>query len=437
MRTHNFRANQIKIRRSKVRRDAASPGLMSASNKPCTKFEHSAWDAFTTGRWTSTSQTHTIVHFQPDPDTPFMALRSPVAILPNSGPLEIAEVTIPDPEPLQVVVKLLASGVCHTQLHQLHYRADHPVILGHEATGQVVATGEQVSHVAPGDTVMLTWLRRNGELSRHPDAATLTLDDGTLAKSENIFTWAEYTIADEQFVVKVVPEAAVDVTSIVGCAVMTGAGAVENTGSARKGDSVAVFGAGGVGISAIVAARNVGADPIIAVDIDDEKLTFARRFGATHTINSLQEDPIRSIRTLTRSEDRFDSFGRAVMGADVVIDCIAIPTTLAQAVRSSRTGQFGIRKGGRTVIVGAPVAGAPELNLVDMMRQEKELVGSLGGSCVPDRDFARYVEWYQNGRLDLDRMVTARYRLDQINEAVTALESGEISGRAIIVFDQD
>ena len=202
-----------------------------------------------------------------------MATPARVVVLDPSGSLDVIDLELPDPGPYQVIVKQFASGVCHSQLHQMHTPRKAPVVLGHESTGIVLKAGASVSHVAEGDTVMVTWVPRDAAgAKRNPEPARLTLPDGSVAVSQNVFTWADTTIADEQYVVKVAPETEKEVTAIIGCAVMTGAGAVENTAGVKAGDSVAIFGVGGVGLSAVVAASKLKADPIIAIDLDEEKL---------------------------------------------------------------------------------------------------------------------------------------------------------------------
>lgn len=357
-----------------------------------------------------------------------------VAVLPaDTSVLRIEELELPDPGPTQVVVKQFASGVCHSQLHQMHRPRTNPVILGHESTGVVLATGSDVSHVGEGDTVLVTWVPRNAATAPSPPVrATLEVSDG-VAQSENVFTWADHTLADQQYVVKVDPSIPTDVTSIIGCAVMTGAGAVINTAKVQPGQSVAVFGVGGVGLSAVVGARMAGADPIIAVDLDDTKLEFAKGFGATHGINASRNDPVEAIHALTRRESQFTMFRTPVSGVDFAFDCIGIKTTMEQIVPACRTGHFGAREGGTAVLVGVPMT-TVELNAVDVLLNEKRFIGSIGGSCAPDRDFPRFLEWLDNGDLNLNALVTARYRLDDINEATAALQAGRISGRAILEF---
>lgn len=357
-----------------------------------------------------------------------------VAVLPtDTSVLRIEELTLPDPGPTQVVVKQFASGVCHSQLHQMHRPREQPVILGHESTGVVLKTGKDVSHVREGDTVLVTWVPRNAAVSKAPPVrATLTVSDGE-AQSENVFTWADHTLADQQYVVKVDPGIRTDVTAIIGCAVMTGAGAVINTAAVQPGQSVAIFGVGGVGLSAVVGARVAGADPIIAVDLDDSKLEFARRFGATHGINASREDPVAAIHALTTREGQYTILQTPVSGADFAFDCIGIKTTMEQIVPACRSGHFGARDGGTAVLVGVPGT-TVELNAIDVLINEKHFIGSIGGSCAPDRDFPRFLEWQDNGDLDLDAMVTQRFGLDEINEATAALEQGRIAGRAILEF---
>jgi len=363
-----------------------------------------------------------------------MGTQARVVVLPQSSAvLRIEEIELPDPGPTQVVVKEFASGICHSQLHQMHRPRESPVILGHEATGAVLKTGSEVTHVREGDIVLVTWVPRNAAAAKAlPVRATLPVSDGT-AESENVFTWADHTLADEQYVVKVDPGTSRDVTSIIGCAVMTGAGAVINTANVQPGQSVAVFGVGGVGLSAVVGAKMAGADPIIAVDLDDAKLEFAKQFGATHGVNASQQNPVEAIHALTAREGQFTIFGMPVSGVDFAFDCIGIKTTMEQIIPACRSGHFGAKDGGTGVLVGVPGTNV-ELDAMDVLLNEKHFIGSIGGSCAPDRDFPRFLEWEENGDLKLNALVTQRFTIDQINEATAALEKGEITGRAILEF---
>ena len=358
-----------------------------------------------------------------------------VVVLPkDTATLRIESLHLPDPGPTQVIVKQYASGICHSQLHQMHRPRPQPVILGHESTGVVLKTGSAVSHVQEGDTVLVTWVPRDaGAANAPPVTAQLEVSDG-IAISENVFTWADHTICDQQYVVKVDPNIKKDVTAIIGCAVMTGAGAVINTAKVKAGQSVVIFGVGGVGLSAVVGAKVAGANPLLAVDLDDRKLSFAKTFGATHVINASEVDPVTAIHEMTTQSDQFTILKSPVSGADYAFDCIGIRSTMEQIVPACRSGHFGAAPGGTAVLVGVPSTEVT-LNAIDVLLNEKQFIGSIGGSCAPDRDFEKFLKWHNEGTLDLEKMVTARYRLEDINAATQALEAGQIQGRAILEFD--
>lgn len=332
----------------------------------------------------------------------------------------VDELDLPDPGSDQVIVKQFASGVCHSQLHQLH-NPEHrvPAVMGHESTGIVVAKGSNVSHIKEGDRAMVTWVHR-ANFDGAPPAVTSELSYRGESFRGTTFTWAEDTIADQRYVVKMDDnDVATDVTSIIGCAVMTGCGAALNTANVRHGDSVAVIGAGGVGLCIIQAAANVGAWPVIAVDISQEKVDFARRFGATHGF--LASEAVEGIRALTGG------------GVDYSFDAIGVARTTEQSIDVVKAGVTALRDGGMAVLVGLPYGPPANIPTWDILRG-KTFRGSIGGSSRPDRDFPMYVRWFKDGRLPLDLLVTRRYKLDQINEAVDALAKGEISGRAILEF---
>jgi len=235
------------------------------------------------------------------------------------------------------------------------------------------------------------------------------------------FTWSRDTVADHQMVVKLDADVATDVTSIIGCAVMTGAGAALNAAQVRPGMSVAIIGAGGVGLSIVQACANLSAYPLIVVDLTDEKLEFARKFGATHVVNARTEDPVARIRELTGG------------GVDVAFDAIGVKVTMEQVLQAARDRYPGERDGGMAVVVGVP-HGEPASPEMSMIFRGKIYRGAPGGCSTPDRDFPLLVRWYREGKLPLELMVTRRYRLEQINEACEALQRGEITGRAIVEF---
>ena len=360
-----------------------------------------------------------------------------LVVVEPDGRLHIEAVTLPDPDTGQVVVELAASGICHSQLADIDMAKamGRPMTLGHEATGVVTAVGAGVDSVSVGDRVFVTWLPRDGgPLPEPPWSATVELTDGRTIGCHNVFTWAEHTICDEQFVVPMPSDLPDDITSIIGCAVMTGSGAVKNTAGVASGDSVAVFGVGGVGISAIVAAKMAGADPIIAVDLFDDKLEWARRQGATHGINASQADPVATIHELTTEPGQTNIMGLPVSGVDWAFDCIGGDTVVTQLLPSCRSQPLGTTRRGTAVLVG--IVTLPELavNVGDLLMNEKRLAGCIGGSSVPGRDFPVFCDWFRSGDLDLGAIVTRRYRLDDIAEAARALDAGEITGRAIIEY---
>src|SRR5918912_1415195 len=359
-------------------------------------------------------------------------MQTPAAIYVEAGrPMVVDDIDLPDPGPTQVVVRQFATGVCHSQLHELHRPEPAlPLVLGHESTGVVTATGGEVTHVQEGDHVMVTWVQRNA--TRHtprPTPANVTYRGQQVLFGApawtGTFTWARDTVADQQMVVPLGKDVATDVTSIVGCAVMTGAGAALNAAQVRPGNSVAVIGAGGVGLPIIQACANLSANPIIVVDLTDEKLEFAKKFGGTIGVNARKEDPVERVRQLMG--------GEPTSGVDFAFDAIGIGRTMEQILHMARFRQPGERDGGVAVLVGVPHGEMPTLPM-HMLFLGKVYRGAPGGCSTPDRDFPLLVRWYREGKLPLDLMVTRRYKLEQINEACDALARGEIAGRAIVEF---
>jgi Zn-dependent alcohol dehydrogenase len=359
-------------------------------------------------------------------------MKSAAAVFVEAGqPMVIDDIELPDPGPTQVLVRQFATGVCHSQLHELNRpNPNLPLVLGHESTGIVNAVGKDVSHVKEGDHVMVTWVQRNA--TRHtprPTPANVTfrgqqINFGAPAFT-GTFTWSRDTVADQQMVVPLDESVATDVTSIIGCAVMTGAGAALNAAQVRPGNSVAVIGAGGVGLSVIQACANLSAYPIIVVDLTEEKLDFARKFGATLGINARNEDPVARVRELMG--------GEPTSGVDVAFDAIGSGRTMEQILHMARARRAGERDGGMAVLVGVPHGEMPTLPM-HMLFGGKVYRGAPGGCSTPDNDFPLLVRWFQQGKMPLDLMVSRRYRLEQINEACDALAHGEIAGRAIVEF---
>ncbi|MCP5152506.1 MAG: zinc-binding dehydrogenase [Chromatiales bacterium] len=337
-------------------------------------------------------------------------------------PLVVDEIELPDPRPDQVRVRMLSSGVCHSQLHQMHNPAlGRPLLLGHEGTGIVVDVGSAVTHVKEGDKCIVTWVSRVPYRGRPAWEMTGARYRGEAAHGP-VYTWSQTVLTSGTLVVPIEDEHPDDLSCIVGCAVLTGAGAVLNTAKVRPGDSVAVFGAGGVGLSAIKAASLLEAYPVIAVDLDDGKLDFARQFGATHTVNaSGNVDPVAAIRDITGG------------GVDFAFDAIGVRQTCEQILGATRGGGTGAdNHGGMAVLIGLPpkeITINPELILYGQRRYR----GSLGAT-YPDRDFPMFLRWHQEGKFPLDKLITRRYSLDQINQACDDLHHGRILGRAIIEY---
>jgi S-(hydroxymethyl)glutathione dehydrogenase/alcohol dehydrogenase len=355
-----------------------------------------------------------------------MAVHARIAVLvPGRQTLDLREVEL-RAGPYEVVVRQQAFGVCHSQLDRIFDPGrSTSLVLGHESIGTVAAVGNRVTYVRPGDEVLVTWIPRTPLLGRPPEPTSVVLADGATATTHNTFTWGTHALVDEQYVVKASPGLSRDLGATIGCAVMTGAGAVMNTAGVKPGQSVAVWGTGGVGLCAVAAASILGANPVVAVDIDDDKLELARRFGATDVVNAATGDPVKTIRALTPHSD-------GTHGVDIALDCTGrganIPISLA-AVRPGIRGA-GIR-GGADILVGIPRTPF-QLDSFDLLSGEKSLIGCVGGSCDPVRDFAIFTDWTADGRFDPGALVTDRYTLEQLNTAVDDLHAGRIGGRAVV-----
>ena len=346
-------------------------------------------------------------------------------------PVELVDITIPDPGPNDVVVRIQACGVCHTDLS---YRDggindEFPFLLGHEAAGIVEAAGSAVTHVEVGDFVVLNWRAvcgncracRRGRpwycFDTFNASQPMTLTDGTeLTPALGIGAFAEKTLVHEGQCTKVDPNADPAVVGLLGCGVMAGLGAAVNTGNVSRGDSVAVIGCGGVGDAAIAGARLAGASPIIAIDRDPKKLQMAVELGATHTIDASKLDAVAAVRELTGG-----------FGADVVIDAVGRPETWKQAF-------YARDLAGTVVLVGVPTPDMTlEMPLIDFFSRGGALKSSWYGDCLPERDFPALVDLYEQGRLPLDKFVSERIKLDEVEEAFETMHRGEVL-RSVVVL---
>jgi Zn-dependent alcohol dehydrogenase len=350
--------------------------------------------------------------------------------------LLVDEVDLAPPRAGEVLVKLVATGVCHSDLNGLRGTRELPIpmVLGHEGAGIVETIGPSVTTVAPGDHVVLAAIARCGKCEKcvagkpwlcstaGANLFTGTLLDGTTRLSlggRPVYHWfsqssfAERAVVPEGAAVKVRKDVSLEKIATLACGVSTGLGAVFNAARVEPGASVVVIGCGGVGVSAIVAADLAHAGTIVAVDIADDKLEFARSFGATHTVNAKTTDPVEAVRALTGG------------GADHVFDCVGTPATLGQLVPM-------IRVDGHGWLVGAPAPGTTFSFPTDGFLRNKNFHGVTLGNVRPSIDIPRYVDLYAKGRLPLDRLVTRTYGLDDINAALGALET--TAGRGVVVF---
>ena len=342
----------------------------------------------------------------------------------KGAPVGVETIVVPDPGPGEAVVRVQSCGVCHTDLH---YREggindDFPFLLGHEAAGVVESVGEGVDSVAPGDFVVLNWRAvcgncracHRGEpwycFNTHNATQKMTLEDGTeLSPALGIGAFIEKTLVAAGQCTKVNPAIPAATAGLLGCGVMAGIGAAINTGGVTRGKSVAVIGCGGVGDGAIAGAYLAGAHTIIAVDVDDRKLEWARDFGATHVINSRNADPVAGIQELTGGN-----------GADVVIEALGRPETYQQAF-------YARDLAGTVVLVGVPTPEMKlELPLLDVFGRGGALKSSWYGDCLPSRDFPMLVELHLQGRLPLDKFVSETIGLDDIEEAFAKMGRGEV-----------
>lgn len=346
-------------------------------------------------------------------------------------PVSMETIVVPDPGPGEAVVAIQACGVCHTDLH---YREggindEFPFLLGHEAAGVVESIGPGVEDVAPGDYVILNWRAvcgncracRRGQpqycFSTHNATQKMTLEDGTaLSPALGIGAFCDKTLVAAGQCTKVDETAPAAAAGLLGCGVMAGIGAAINTAGVTRGQSVAVFGCGGVGDAAIAGAKLAGASTIIGVDVDDRKLEWAQQFGATHVCNSGRQDPVEFVRSVTGG-----------FGADVCIEAIGKPEVYRQAFEARDLA-------GTVVLVGVPTPEMTiELPFIELFGRGGALKSSWYGDCLPSRDFPTLIDLYLQGRLDLDGFVSETITLDDVEEAFHKMERGEVL-RSVVVL---
>jgi S-(hydroxymethyl)glutathione dehydrogenase / alcohol dehydrogenase len=354
-------------------------------------------------------------------------------------PLRVVEVNLEGPRRGEVLIRMGAAGLCASDHHVIHGTGTLPLpcALGHEGAGTVEAVGDGVSGLEPGDPCILSFVSHCGHCRSCREGFPQLCDtnrvtgsrqqDGTFRmrdrEGNDVYQMSKISVFSEQSVVPAqacypIPrEVPLEVAALIGCCVTTGVGAVINAPGIRAGATVAVFGCGGVGLNVIQGARLMNAARVIAVDLFDHKLEFTRHFGATDLVDASKADPVMAIRELTGGgvDYAFDAFGGAV--------------TISQAVDC-------LRKTGTAVMVGlAPAGERAPIDMVDLVRNQKTLVGSYYGSASPQETFAKMVDFYQRGLVDVSGLIQRRYSLQQINEGFEALENHE-NGRGVIDFSR-
>ena len=367
-------------------------------------------------------------------------MKSRAAILFEVGQkLEVREVDVQDPGPGEVRIQMVAGGVCHSDLHVMtgHLSAPLPAILGHEGAGIVADIGAGVTSLRPGDHVIPLWRLSCGECEyctggrpalcaagteirwtgRLLDGTSrFKLDGQEIKHFAGVSSFSNYTVVPEKAILKIPDDLPLELAALLGCAVITGWGAVINAAQVRPGRTVAVFGTGGVGINVVQGAVLAGAEKIIAVDLLESRLEHAKRFGATHTVDASAGDPVERIRDLTG--------GR---GVDYAFEVIGLPVTMRQAYDS-------LAKRGVAMIVGiTPTTAEVTIPSLSLVYDERVLTGSLYGSAAPKTDIPRMIDLYRAGSLKLDELLTRSYPIEEINQAYDALQSGETL-RSVVTF---
>ncbi len=334
-------------------------------------------------------------------------MKTTAAVLVELGqPLELADLDVPALKPGQCLIEVAFSGVCHTQVGEArgHRGEDKflPHCLGHEGSGYVREIGPGVTRVKSGDAVILSWIKASGM-----DVPGCVYEwNGRKVNAGGITTFANFSVIAENRLTVISEGLSLRHAALIGCAVPTGAGVVFNTAQPRPGQSLVVFGVGGIGNCAVAAASASGCVPVIAVDINPDKLELAKKFGATHTIDSKKSDAVAEIQKLVKG------------GVDFAIEATGVPAVMRQALACVR------QQGGTAVVIGNAKFGDKlefdprELNM------GKRLLGTWGGDNVPDRDYPRYARLMASGKLDLEPLLTKSYALTEVNAALDDLEGG-------------
>lgn len=341
-------------------------------------------------------------------------MKTQAALLVATGsPLVIAEIETPALKAGQVLVEIAYSGACGTQLMEVAGDKGEdkwcPHCLGHEGTGTVVEAGSAVTKVKVGDKVVLSWIKGTGI-----EAGGAVYDwDGKKVNSGGVTTFQRHAVVSENRLTLLPADMPLDVGVLLGCAAPTGMGAVYNVLNIKAGDAIAVFGTGGIGLNALMAAALAGGNPVIGIDLKDSRRTMARQFGATHVIDPAAGDVVAQIKAIVPS------------GVDLAVEATGIPSVMADAIGVTR------QQGGRAVVIGNAKVGSEFKISPNVFNQGKSLMGTWGGDSVPDRDYGRYGRLISSGRFPVRDLLSEPYRLEDINEALADMRSGKI-GRPLI-----
>jgi len=338
-------------------------------------------------------------------------------------PLQIEELCIPHLERGQVLVEIAYSGICHSQLNEIYGLKGEdqflPHTLGHEGSGVVLEVGSDVEKVKAGDHVVLTWIKGKGH---DVPSAQYTREDGSVVNSGAISTFMAHAIISENRLVLIPKDMPLRDAALLGCAIPTGAGIVNNTLKMKSGKTIAIWGLGGIGLSALLMAVHINANVeptamIIAIDINDDKLALAHEMGATHTINTQSLDPLDAIRDITSSQ-----------GVDYAVEATGRREIMEQAFQCVRD------QGGLCVLAGnLPQGQTISLDPFDLIKGKK-IVGTWGGETDPDRDIPLHVQWAMSGTLDLKKIICREFELEDLNEAVDYMQKSAV-GRVLLKME--